>query len=108
MNDGKRLLILQRLVEAEFPLTKYSLVFSGVPDKIEKALRKLSAKERQRLGEILIAIKAGRLDGLDIVKLKGYEDIYRVRKGDIRVIFRRMKIGTIILAIERRSDTTYN
>lgn len=79
-----------------------------MPDNIEKALRKLSNKERSRLREILIAIKAGRLDGLDVAKLKGYDDIYRVRKGDIRIIFRRMKIETSILAVERRSDTTYN
>jgi len=79
-----------------------------VPDKIEKALRKLSDKERLRLREILVAIKAGHLDGLDVVKLKGYDDIYRVRKRDIRIIFRRMKNRTIILTIERRSDTTYN
>jgi len=79
-----------------------------VPDKIEKALRNLSDKERQRLKIILAAIKDGRLDGLDVVKLKGYDDIYRVRKGDLRIIFRWTRVGIIILTIERRSDTTYN
>ena len=79
-----------------------------MPDKIEKALRNLSDKERQRLKIILAAIKDGRLDGLDVVKLKGYDDIYRVRKGDLRIIFRWTRVGIIILTIERRSDTTYN
>ena len=91
-----------------YPSTRCSFVYRGVPDKIEKALRNLSDKERQRLKIILAAIKDGRLDGLDVVKLKGYDDIYRVRKGDLRIIFRWTRVGIIILTIERRSDTTYN
>lgn len=81
----------------------------GMPDKIEKALRKLSEKERGRLKSLLLLIKSGTLNGLDLAKLKGTDDIYRVRKGDLRVIFRKTKDDVImILAIERRSDTTYS
>src|SRR3989344_3152698 len=108
MNNGKRSLILQRFVAVVYPSTRCSLVYRGVPDKIEKALRNLSDKERQRLKIILAAIKDGRLDGLDVVKLKGYDDIYRVRKGDLRIIFRWTRVGIIILPIERLSDTPYN
>ena len=80
-----------------------------MPDKIEKALRKLSEKERQRLKDLLRLIKSGALGGLDLAKLKGTDGIYRVRKGDLRVIFRKTTNGAItILAIERRSDTTYS
>ena len=80
-----------------------------MPDKIEKALRKLSEKERGRLKSLLLLIKSGLLNGLDLAKLKGTENIYRVRKGDLRVIFQRATNGAItILAIERRSDTTYS
>ena len=80
-----------------------------MPDKTEKALRKLSEKERGRLKSLLLLIKSGTLNGLDLAKLKGTDDIYRVRKGDLRVIFRKTKDDVImILAIERRSDTTYS
>ena len=80
-----------------------------MPDRIEKALRKLSEKERKRLKNLLYFIKSGALNGLDLAKLKGTNDIYRVRKGDLRVIFRKTKDDVImILAIERRSDTTYS
>lgn len=77
-------------------------------DRIAKALKKLSTKEREALKTILENIVAKNLDGLDIKKLKGHEHIYRVRKGDIRVIYRVADDGTTkILAIERRSNTTY-
>lgn len=49
------------------------------------------------------------LNGLDLAKLKGTDNIYRVRKGDVRVMFRKTTDGSVmILAIERRSDTTHN
>ena len=79
-----------------------------MPDKIEKALQRLSKKEKKRISETLLAIKVGSFDKFDILKLKGKDDIYRVRKGRIRIIFRKEKEAIIILAIERRSDTTYN
>jgi len=77
-------------------------------DKIVKALQKLNAKEKEKLQEILFLIKQGDLQGLDIKKLTGRDDIYRVRKGDIRVIFRKIKNEIKVLAVERRTDTTYH
>lgn len=76
-------------------------------DKIEKVLRKLNRQERQKLKEILAKIKFGDFEALDLKKLKGRENIFRVRKGKIRVIF--YKEGSIIkiLSLERRSDSTY-
>lgn len=77
-------------------------------DRIAKALKKLSAKEREALKTILKHIVTKNLERLDIKKLKGHESIYRVRKGDLRIIYRITASGaTMILAIERRSDTTY-
>lgn len=58
--------------------------------------------------EILLALQRGALGNLQIKKLKGCEDIYRVRKGDLRIIFRKDHDDIFILAIERRSDTTYH
>ena len=78
-------------------------------DHIAKALKKLSPKERAVLREILQRIVTKNPAGLDIKKLKGHEHIFRVRKGDLRVIYRIEKNdATKILAIERRSDTTYH
>lgn len=42
-------------------------------------------------------------------KLKGHENIFRVPLGKMRVIFRVDATEEIyIIAVERRSDTTYN
>lgn len=48
------------------------------------------------------------LNDLDVKKLKGYKNIFRVRKGTVRIIFRVTNNQIYILAIERRYDTTYN
>jgi mRNA-degrading endonuclease RelE of RelBE toxin-antitoxin system len=77
-------------------------------DKIEKALKKLTVKEKEQVRRLLKRLKAGKLAGLDIKKLKGRSDIYRVRKGKLRLIYRLDKDRKIfILAIERRTDTTH-
>jgi mRNA-degrading endonuclease RelE of RelBE toxin-antitoxin system len=77
-------------------------------DKIEKALRKLSGKERRAVANLIKRIASGDVAGLDIKKLKGSKTIYRARKGDIRIMYNmKSKENINILAIERRSDTTY-
>jgi len=78
-------------------------------DKISKALKKLCPKEQKNVKNILLAIKNNSLAGFDIKKLKGRNDIFRIRKGKIRIIYRTGKNGEIfVLTIERRSDNTYN
>ena len=76
-------------------------------DKIKKALQKFSAKERGWVKAILLKLNAGNFQGLDLVKLKGHKDIFRVRSGKLRIIFRLRGTNTYILAIERRTDNTY-
>jgi mRNA-degrading endonuclease RelE of RelBE toxin-antitoxin system len=76
-------------------------------DKIQKALNKLSSKERERIKAIIKKLMTGDIRGLDIKKLKGRDDIFRLRKGDLRVIYRLKGDRIIILAIERRSENTY-
>jgi mRNA-degrading endonuclease RelE of RelBE toxin-antitoxin system len=79
-----------------------------VVDRIEKALRRLSDKERKAIRVILQSIKTGNVTGLDIKRLKGNTLIYRVRKGKIRIMYALQEKGGVrILAIERRSETTY-
>jgi mRNA-degrading endonuclease RelE of RelBE toxin-antitoxin system len=80
-------------------------------DKLQKALNKLNDRERKEMKRILKALQSGDLNTVhyDIKKLAGRNDIYRIRKGKIRIIYRLDEQGEIyILAIERRSDTTYN
>lgn len=78
-------------------------------DKIKKALKNLLASDRKIIKDILLKIQFENWEFLDIKKLKNNDDIFRVRKGKMRIIFKSDKNGNIkILAIEKRSDTTYN
>lgn len=76
-------------------------------DKIEKALKKLSAKEQAQIKQILSRLNSGKLDGLDVKKLKGRDDIFRARKGDLRIIYRFENRNIFILSIDRRNEGTY-
>lgn len=77
-------------------------------DKIQKELNKLSIKEREVIASLLCRLRIWDIKGLDIKKLKGYSDIYRTRKGSLRIIFQ-VREGEIFLAkIDRRDDQTYS
>ncbi len=78
-------------------------------DTIKKALTRLNRKERGVVLVILKKMERGEFMGLDVKKLKGRDDIFRVRKGNIRIIYRVHEHSKIfILAIERRSEKTYH
>ncbi|HUD81355.1 MAG TPA: hypothetical protein VMR08_01865 [Patescibacteria group bacterium] len=76
-------------------------------DKIEKNLAKFGKKELLVVESLLHKIEEGELSGLNLVKLKGYSDIFRARKGKIRIIFQQREDEIKVLAIERRSEKTY-
>ena len=67
----------------------------------------LSSEEKELITGILLQIKNGNLVGLDVKKLKGRNDIFRIRKGKFRIIYRLIKGKLILLAIDKRSENTY-
>ncbi len=77
-------------------------------DKITKAVQKLLDKDKKKIKALLQNIQNGELLNLDIKKLKGRNDVYRVRKGNIRILFHKTEQSIKILAVENRTDTTYN
>ena len=76
-------------------------------DRIDKSFKKLDEKEKLQVKKILTKLLAGDFKNLDIKKLKGKEDIFRVRNGSIRIIYRIKNKGPFILLVERRNDKTY-
>jgi len=76
-------------------------------DKIKKALKKLSEKERKMVKNILAKLQKEDVRDLDVKKLKGRDDIFRIRKRNIRIIFQKTGKGIFILSIERRREKTY-
>lgn len=77
-------------------------------DKIEKFLRKLSPEQRAIVTNLIERILKGDTLYMDVQKLQGYPNVFRVRKGNIRIIFKRKNEQYFILSIEYKSDTTYN
>lgn len=76
-------------------------------DAVDKALKRLSKIEQAWVGDVIRKVMAGKLHGLDIKKLKGYEDIFRIRKGDVRVIYRKKGGHFSLLFVGRKSEKTY-
>lgn len=76
-------------------------------DKFQKSFKKLSAKEQQQIEELLTRLEAGNFKGLDIKKLKGSTNIFRARRGNIRVIYQVKNSQIVLIHIGRRSEKTY-
>ena len=58
-------------------------------DKIEKFLKLLDKKTRQKVKDLLLDICANRLGKLRPKKLKGLDKLYSIRDGKIRIIFKK-------------------
>jgi len=76
-------------------------------DKITKVLQKFDKKQRQAIKNILVNIKNKNFRELDVKKLKSRDNIFRVRKGKIRIIYCLKQEKIMILSIERRGEKTY-
>ena len=76
-------------------------------DKVVKFLKRLSTDERVLVENVLVQIKKGDLSGLDVRKLKGVGNLFRVRQGSIRIILKKEKATYTIIFIERRGKDTY-
>lgn len=77
-------------------------------DKIDKALLKLPNKQRQKLMQAFGQVMEGKVEGLNIKKLKGHSDVYRLRVGDSRLVFRQLDSGEqLVLHVGKRNEQTY-
>ena len=77
-------------------------------NKLDKFLFKLDKKTREVVGRSITLITSGDFSTLDIKKLKGNQDRYRVRVGRIRIIFDKTKNDNKIQDISFRNDNTYS
>lgn len=76
-------------------------------DKVGKSLLKFTKKEREKIRVLLEKIDQRKFKELNLKKLKGRDDIFRVRKGDIRIVYRETGKQIFILSIERKTEKTY-
>ncbi len=77
-----------------------------MPD-LKKLLSRFNKEERSIIESLIAKIISLDWGNLDIKKLKGYQNFFRVRKGKLRIIYRLHNVEVVILSIERRSDKTY-
>ena len=76
--------------------------------KLDKQIARIPAKERLKIERVIGRIIAHDLSGLDVKKLKGLKNAFRLRKSNFRIIFQFEKSESTILSIERRNDRTYD
>ena len=75
-------------------------------DKIQKLLRKISKKDREKLLELVERLLGGDRQGLNIKKVINSE-FYRLRSGGFRIIFHKEDKNIIIDSIRLRNEKTY-
>ncbi len=75
---------------------------------LERLLAKFNKEDRKILEYLIGRVTSLNWQSLNIKKLKGYQDIFRLRKGNIRIIFIKIGKNIRIINIERRKESTYN
>lgn len=74
-------------------------------DHIEKLVRRLPSKLRERVIDAFNRILAGQWKGLDIKRLSGYRDVFRCRISYLRILFAKMPDGNhVIIEIDTRGN----
>lgn len=76
-------------------------------DKVGKLLKKISKKDANKIADIFEKIQSGNNKNLDIKKLKGYPNVFRVRIGIYRVIYKIIDGHIWIIDLSKRDDNTY-
>jgi len=76
-------------------------------DKIKKLLAKLNTQERELVKLLILRVKLDDTLGLDIKQLKGHTDLFRVRKGRLRIVYKKDANSFLIVRIDRRNEKTY-
>ncbi len=75
---------------------------------LEKAVAKLTEKDKKLVAEIVEKITQRSFEGLNVEKLKGNTSAFRVRKGDFRIVYYLKDTNEpMIVSIARRSEKTY-
>lgn len=76
-----------------------------MPDRITKFINSLDAKLRKRLKERLLELKSSPFAMHDVKKMQGvHGDVYRLRFGEIRIIYRVVTGIVEILDIDYRGN----
>lgn len=76
-------------------------------DKIEKFLKKLSPREQSEAEGYIANILRGNTSDLNVKRLRGYADVFRFRKGNLRIIYQQQGRAARLISVGRRNDNIY-
>jgi mRNA-degrading endonuclease RelE of RelBE toxin-antitoxin system len=76
-------------------------------EKFEKYLLKLSPKQRELFESLIKRILVGDFYGMDLKPLKGHKGFFRVRKGQVRIVFSQDPNGINLIDVKNRDEQTY-
>jgi len=76
-------------------------------DKKEKFLNKIPLHDKIKILEAIDCILAGNIVLLDIIKLKGFDNHFRVRVGNYRIKFEKHTTFNKVIEVSKRDNNTY-
>ena len=76
-------------------------------NRIEKFLAALDKERRRQVEAVILRITANDLAGMDVKKLRGRAQEFRVRVGSMRIQYVRIGDENRIFSIDWRSSHTY-
>ena len=73
-----------------------------------KVISRLDSKRKERIKEVILTLKENPIPfrAYDVAKLRGYDNVYRIRIGDLRLIYEVLWTGRkiVIQRIEPRES----
>ncbi len=76
-------------------------------DQKTKLIAKVNPADRERILAATERVLRNELDGLDIKKLHGTVDTFRVRVGNFRIQYVVTSRGNVVQSVTQRNDHTY-
>ncbi len=76
-------------------------------DKLKKLLSRISEHDRRELQAIIFLIMKNDFALLSVKKVSGHQNVFRVRSGRYRVIFKNEELMPRLLDIRLRNENTY-
>lgn len=76
-------------------------------NELQKAIARLFKEHRSTFDSLMIRLLARDFLGLNVGKLKGHKDLYRLKHGKLRIIFQMDQSGLSVLQVGLRSEKTY-
>lgn len=76
-------------------------------NELQKSLAKLPKEYKSTFELLMVRLLSRDFLGLDISKLKGQKNIYRLKHGKLRIIFKIQNDELFVLQVGLRSEKTY-